>query len=141
MSPSNFPIPHDSAGGGVTVWRSRDRERIARNLLPHITLRQALGSLPPISEPGVPARYTSRSAAGEYDAYMRTPWRDAPNKLAVAGTRAVRDHERVPITSRRSDSSRSTCLLAAHGVTYLRICYRNGFDQCVAQTAPTCTAA
>jgi DNA (cytosine-5)-methyltransferase 1 len=93
-----FTFPETPRLGG---WRRDslekwDRERISRNLLPHITLRQALGSLPPASEPGMPARYSSR-ALGEYNAYMRTPWRDAPNGLAVARTRTIRDHERVPI--------------------------------------------
>jgi DNA (cytosine-5)-methyltransferase 1 len=94
--PFKFPDPPRLGGWRRDSLAKWERERIARNLLPHITLRQALGSLPEVSEPGVPTYYSGR-ALGEYDAYMRTPWRSAPSGAPVARTRKVRDHERVPI--------------------------------------------
>lgn len=95
--PFVFPDPPRLGGWRRDSLAKWERERIEQNLLPHVTLRQALGALPPVSDPGVSAYYTGRSAAGEYDAYMRTPWRQAPDRVAVARTRRVRDHERVPI--------------------------------------------
>lgn len=94
--PFQFPDPPRLGGWRRDSLAKWDRERIARDLLPHITLRQALGSLPDVSEPGVSTYYTG-PALGEYDAYMRTPWRSAPSGAPVARTRKVRDHERVPI--------------------------------------------
>lgn len=80
---------------GLAKW---ERERIERNLLPHITLRQALGALPTSPEdPGKKAVYTSADPVGEYDAYMRTPWRQAGSGAAPSVVAAVCDHERVPI--------------------------------------------
>lgn len=96
-TPFVFPDPPRLGGWRRDSLAKWEKERLQRNLLPHITLRQALGALPPVSDPGVPARYTRRTALGEYDAYMRTPWRQAPDGIAVARTRNVRDHERVPI--------------------------------------------
>ncbi len=94
--PFQFPDPPRLGGWRRDSLAKWERERIARDLLPHITLRQALGSLPDVSEPGVSTYYTG-PALGEYDAYMRTPWRSAPSGAPVARTRKVRDHERVPI--------------------------------------------
>lgn len=94
--PFKFPDPPRLGGWRRDSLAKWERERIARDLLPHITLRQALGSLPEVSEPGVSTYYTGR-ALGEYDTYMRTPWRSAPSGAPAARTRKVRDHERVPI--------------------------------------------
>jgi len=95
--PFKFPEPPRLGGWRRDSLAKWERERINRNLLPHITLRQALGSLPAAADPGLAARYTTTKPLDAYDAYMRTPWLDAPKGLAAARARTVRDHERVPI--------------------------------------------
>jgi DNA (cytosine-5)-methyltransferase 1 len=92
-----FPDPPRLGGWRRDSLAKWELERIKRDLLPHVTLRQALGALPKATEPGGSAQYTSNSPLGDYDAYMRTPWRDAPAEIAVAKTRKVRDHELVPV--------------------------------------------
>jgi DNA (cytosine-5)-methyltransferase 1 len=96
-TPFVFPKAPRLGGWRRDSLEKWERERIAQNLLPHITLRQALGSLPPAVDPGTPAYYASGPALGAYDAYMRTPWRAAPDKTVPARRKVVRDHERVPI--------------------------------------------
>lgn len=95
-----FSYPESPRLGG---WR-RDSlakwedERIRQNKLPHITLRDALGSLPPADSRAKPATYQG-AVSGEYDAYMRTPWRVVPSHGAgpVSRRRRVYDHEHGPI--------------------------------------------
>lgn len=76
-----------------------EAERIKQYKLPHITLKETLGALPLAVKPGEPAHYTRRQATNEYDAYMRTPWKDVPERGAgeVSRRRRVYDHEVVPI--------------------------------------------
>lgn len=94
-----FAFPETPRLGG---WRRDslekwERERIRKNLLPHITLREALGSLPAAVAPGQVARYTQAEPLGEYDAYMRTPWKLVGDGAAPSDALTVRDHERVPV--------------------------------------------
>lgn len=96
-TPFVFPTPPRLGGWRRDSLEKWERERIARNLLPHITLRQALGALPSAVEPGVSARYTSSSAAGSYDAYMRTPWKQSAGNSRLSRKSLVADHERVPV--------------------------------------------
>ena len=94
-----FVFPESPRLGG---WRRDslakwEAERIVANKLPHVTLREALGSLGTAIEPGGRAQYAERRPVNRYDAYMRTPW-----KGVSAGERASRrifvaDHDRVPI--------------------------------------------
>ena len=96
-----FEYPEAPRLGG---WRRDslakwEAERIERNKLPHITLTEALGALPAAVRPGQPAYYTSQRATTEYDAYMRTHWKDVPERGAgkASRRRRVYDHEVVPI--------------------------------------------
>lgn len=64
-----------------------ERRRIALDLLPHVTLREALGTLPRAVDPDMEARYTDLIPSGPYDGYLRE----------YADPVLVRDHERVPL--------------------------------------------
>lgn len=97
--PFEFPNPPRLGGWRRDSLARWDQKRIAENKLPHITLREALGSLPLAVEPGQPARYAAARAVNPYDAYMRTPWTRVPRQYAglVSSVQDVTDHERVPI--------------------------------------------
>lgn len=95
--PFVFPSPPRLGGWRRDSLDKWERQRIEKNLLPHITLKQALGTLPSAAAPGSPAIYTAPAADGEYDAYMRTPWRKSPQRVQAAKRMTVHDHERVPI--------------------------------------------
>lgn len=96
-----FEYPESPRLGGwrrdsLAKWEAK---RIEQNKLPHITLKEALGALPLAVQPGEPTHYTSRGATTEYDAYMRTPWKEVPERGAgtLSRRRRVHDHEVVPI--------------------------------------------
>jgi DNA (cytosine-5)-methyltransferase 1 len=94
-----FVFPEAPRLGG---WRRDsldkwEKERIKRNSLPHITLRDALGTLPAAVDPGMVARYTAEDPIGAYDAYMRRHWNYRGDETGNTGTLTVSDHERVPV--------------------------------------------
>lgn len=96
-----FVFPESPRLGG---WRRDslakwEAERIASNKLPHITLREALGTLPVAVGPGEKVTYRSARPVDSYDAYMRTPWKNVPAQGTgpISRRQIVTDHERVPI--------------------------------------------
>jgi DNA (cytosine-5)-methyltransferase 1 len=97
--PFVFPEPPRLGGWRRDSLATWEAKRIASNKLPHITLREAFGTLPVIVSPGEMATYRSAMPANSYDAYMRTQWQEVPTQGAgpVADTSIVTDHERVPI--------------------------------------------
>jgi DNA (cytosine-5)-methyltransferase 1 len=97
--PFVFPEPPRLGGWRRDSLAKWEAERIVSNKLPHITLREALGTLPVAVGPGETATYRSTRPANSYDAYMRTPWKSitAWGTAPVSARQAVTDHERVPI--------------------------------------------
>lgn len=99
LGDERFAFPEAPRLGG---WRRDslekwEKERIDRNLLPHITLRETLGALPTAVSSGEGARYTSSKSAGEYDQYMRTPWRVAGAGGRMSRAQIVKNHDRVAV--------------------------------------------
>jgi DNA (cytosine-5)-methyltransferase 1 len=94
-----FPEPPRLGGWRRDSLSRWEAERIEAGKLPHVTLRDALGSLPVAVEPRDRARYRSSRPTNPYDAYMRTPWKGVPAQGAgqISPTKIVTDHERVPI--------------------------------------------
>ena len=97
--PFAFPEPPRLGGWRRDSLAKWEAERIASNKLPHITLREALGTLPVAVEPGQKATYHSARPVDSYDAYMRTPWKSvaAQGTGPISRRQIVPDHERVPI--------------------------------------------
>ena len=98
--PFTFPEPPRLGGWRRDSLAKWEAERIASNKLPHITLREAFGTLPSAVEPWEKTRYRSARPANSYDAYMRSPWKTVPvdREIGPISTgQIVTDHERVPI--------------------------------------------
>jgi DNA (cytosine-5)-methyltransferase 1 len=93
-SPFEFPSSPRLGGWRRDSLEKWEAERIKRDLLPHVTLREALAGLSEAAEPGVPARYSSTSPSGPYDAYMRASW---SGRRRRSRPEFVFDHERVPV--------------------------------------------
>lgn len=97
QEPFEFPATPRLGGWRRDSLAKWERERIAQNKLPHVTLREALGTLPPAVELDAPARYRSAKARGRYDEYMRASWRTGELSSPGPADSLVSDHERVAV--------------------------------------------